>query len=282
MKRLSKIQIRLIKNLSKNGLSLRKIQKKTNITLSTIQYNLNVNKKVKRVKQINLLFPDFIKGEIIGSFAGDGSYYHDKNGRSSKYYTRYFLSYKDDKEYKNYLVSLFKKMGLNPKVYVKNYKGNPSSFEIRISSINLSNFIKDYLHWENRKVYSIRLAKEIESHNKSFLFGFARGLMDTDGFVENINISCGVVSKELIEDLRKILLILKIVPRITVRKRDNRKDLYLLRIPRKYLEIYYKNIGFSNKRKEEGLLKIMGLPGFEPGSQGPKPRSLNQASRQSL
>ena len=24
----------------------------------------------------------------------------------------------------------------------------------------------------------------------------------------------------------------------------------------------------------------MGLPGFEPGSQGPKPRSLNQASRQ--
>ena len=269
MKRLSKQELGLIKELNNKGLSLRVIQEKTSIPLSTIQYNLNKNKTTKRIKSIKLPSSDFLIGELIGAFAGDGCYYHDKNGRSSKHFIRYTLAYKE-KDYAQHLVSILKNMGLNVGVYSSDYKGEPSSIEIRTSSLRLLEFIKNYLCLNNKKTYSIRLLRDIKNYSANFLLGFARGLMDTDGFVETHNVACGVVSKELIKNLQEIFLKMEITSKLTVQKRGGtRKDLYLLRVPKKGLEDYYNKVGFSNPLKREALLSIIkktGVPRFELGS----------------
>ena len=96
--------------------------------------------------------------------------------------------------------------------------------------------------------------------------------MDTDGFTEAYSVACGSVSKQLIYNLHDILIKAKIKPHISVRRRslknDGRKDLYLVRVPKADLRTYYNYIGFSNPRKNEKLIKIMGLPRFELGFQG--------------
>ena len=258
MNRLSNEQKNIIKSLHSEGLSLRNIQQKTDIPLSTLQYNLNKNSGRKRIKQLILPKSEFILGEIIGAFCGDGSYFHSKSKRSGKYLVRYFLSYRDDMEYANYLHSVFKKMNLNPFFIIRKNKGIQNVIEVRISSIKLIELIKSYVLWEEDKTYSVRLIRSIKSYSKDFLFGFARGMMDTDGFVETYNVACGVISKRLIENLSDIFSIVNLNSKITIRIRPCRRDLYLLRVPKKSLEIYYKNIGFSNLRKEKKLLGIIG------------------------
>ena len=255
MQRLSKDQIKLLKTLSNKGLSLRKIQKRTKIPLSTIQYRLNKNKGLKREKQIKIPSSDFIKGELVGSFAGDGNYYYDKTGRCSKHRIRYSLSYQKDREYANHLVSILKSMGLNVHNYIKMYKGNPSELELRVHSINFIKFIKEYIVWEGRKSYSVQLKENIKC-NKNFLLGFVRGVMDTDGYVESHGIACEVTSKNLISNLKDILSSIKINPKITIRKRKGKKNLHRIRISKKYLKIYKKCIGFSNPRKMKKLVEI--------------------------
>jgi len=256
MRRLTKEDKKRIKNLNNKGLSLRQIQKETNIPLSTLQYNLNKDKNRKRIKEINLPSHDFLKGEILGAFAGDGSFYYDKSGRSSRYSIRFYFSYYEE-EYRDYIYHLLKDMNLNVNIYTTKYKGNISCFEIRTFSIKFLNFIKENLYFGDNKTDSICLLKNINNYSEDFLYGFARGLMDTDGFVETYNISCGVISKNLIKNLEKIFLKINIRPNITIRIREGRKNLYLLRIPRKYLEVYYTNIGFSNPNKSRKLINII-------------------------
>ncbi len=98
------------------------------------------------------------------------------------------------------------------------------------------------------------------------MLGFARGLMDTDGFVSN-RVGCGVVSERLIDNLKEILSKNYIKSIIKIIKRPlNRRDLYLLTIDKRNLNNYEQKIGFSNLRKKKELLKKilkMRPPGFE-------------------
>ncbi|MFH1376650.1 MAG: LAGLIDADG family homing endonuclease [Candidatus Woesearchaeota archaeon] len=257
MKKLSELQINEIKKLSNIGLSLRSIQNLTNTSLSTIQYHVNRKSDRKRIKQIKLPSSDFVKGELIGAFAGDGSYFHDKSRRGGNHNIRFYLSYRDDKKYVEYLSSILKDMGLSVSLYTTKFMGKPSCLYISTRSVELLKFIQTDLCWEKPKTYSVRLRKDKE-HSKDFLCGFARGLMDTDGFVESCSVACGSVSNELIEDLKDILFKIDIVPKITVKRRGgNQKDLYLLRIPSRYLKSYFENIGFSNPRKNKRLIEIL-------------------------
>jgi len=147
-------------------------------------------------------------------------------------------------------------MGLNPKKYTLMNKGKPSVLELRTSSVNFIRFIKEYLVWQDKKTYSVQLKKDIKLSN-DFIFGFARGLMDTDGYVESHGVACEVTSPNLINNLKNIVSIIKINPKITVRKRKNRKDLHRLRISKGYLKTYQKYIGFSNPRKSKKVLEIL-------------------------
>lgn len=260
MQRLSKKQIESLKEFREKGLSLDKIHTKTNIPKSTIQYHVAKEEGIKRPRiiPINLPSSNFTKGELVGAFAGDGNYYHSTNGRSSQYLVRYYLSYKDDIDYSNHLFNILKNMGLNPHIYIKKYCGKPSAFQVEVSSKKYIEFIKCYLQWEGKKTYSVCLKKKLKDYDEEFLFGFARGLMDTDGFVSKpCTLGFGVVSKKLIDNLRDILLMININPKIRVSQRGgNRKDIYLLRIKKADFNKYIEKIGFSNPRKSVMLLEL--------------------------
>lgn len=255
MKRLTKDQIREIKELHIN-LSLRSIQNKLNIPLSTIQYHLR-DKNRARIKKIIVPNSKFLIGEMIGAFAGDGNYYHDTSWNASKHNITYSLSFKKDKEYAEYLKKGLKSLGLNVLEYTRTYNGKNSSIELRVSSIELINLIKKNIVWSDKKTYSVHLSKKIEDYENDFLFGFVRGIMDTDGFVETSGLGCGLISRQLIENMKDILESINIKPKITVKKRVNRKDLYLLRIHSRDLKKYYEEIGFSNQRKMIELKNIL-------------------------
>ena len=107
MRKLTQNDKEFIRNLSNKGLSLRKIQNITKVPLSTIQYNLNKNSGRKRTKEIQIPKSDFLKGEIIGAFAGDGCYTKRNRKRGINHFIRFFLSYNFDKEYKDYLMLAF-------------------------------------------------------------------------------------------------------------------------------------------------------------------------------
>ena len=247
------------------GKSLRQISKLTGISLSTIQYHLKTGKS--RIKRINLPNSDFIKGEIVGAFAGDGSYQLNKSGRGGNHLIKFYLSYRDDKIYANYISSVLKSMGLKVSVIIRKFDGVPSCIELRTRSLSLLKFIRSKLYWKGKKTYSVRLRKDVKNSDE-FLFGFARGLMDTDGFVEDSNVAFGSVSNSLILDLRDIFKKLKISSRITTKKRNSpRKNLFLLRTKRKDLNLYLDNVGFSNLRK--------GIKSVEIINKSPSNRFIN-------
>ncbi|MBU1199659.1 MAG: hypothetical protein KKF46_01320 [Nanoarchaeota archaeon] len=166
MKRLIIKQIHNIRNLKSQGKSLREICTLTRIPLSTLQYQLSKGESRKREKNIRIPKDDFVIGELIGAFAGDGNYYLDKNGRSYKYHIRFFLSYRDDTQYKLYLMRILKKFNLNPRVFIVKYKGKPSVFVIRVTSKKLVEFIREYLSWKSTKGRTVHLKKEITSFSK--------------------------------------------------------------------------------------------------------------------
>ncbi len=260
MNRLSKEQKEHIKELKNKGLSLRSIQKITEFPLSTIQYNLNKNSGKRRIKAINIKLSNFQIGEIVGAFAGDGSFQHNQNGRSSKYFVKFYFSYENDEQYKNYIITLLKNIGLNPKVYVRYYQKRPSSFEIRVASKKFVEFLREYLFWEGKKVLSIRLRRKLDRYSLPFLLGFTRGVIDTDGFVCPTKTGCGVVSAGLINNIKNILNRIGIKSKVYISKsrKSNWNDIYLLIIPKKYLNRFSKMVGLSNKRKKHKLDEIMG------------------------
>ncbi len=226
--------------------------------------------KIGRVKQIKIPNSHFLIGQIIGAFAGDGCYSKGKTKRGIKHFIRFCLSYEKDVDYKNYLFLIFQKMNLNPRVHIKKYRDKLSAFEIRICSIKFIEFIKNYLYWDDtigsiqrfknskKKTYSVHLKYPLENYSNLFLIGFARGLMDTDGFVESKGVACGVVSEKLIFNLNDILIKVGIIPKVTIQNRKfPRKNLFLLRVSNNNLDNYLNKIGFSNLRKKRELLQIL-------------------------
>ncbi len=256
--RLSKADRLLIKDLTKKGRSLRHISKIIKVGITTIYYHVRKFKPKQRKEFIVPLSDEKI-GELIGAFAGDGSYYYsinDKNnlGKGGQHRIRYHLSLLDDMQYKSYLRELLIKLNLNPHIIIrKDY----NSIDIAVSSLSYLNFIKTFLFWKGKKTYSVRLKRKVNTYSLGFLSGFARGLMDTDGYVEISNVSCACTSKELIKNLAKIFDIYGLKYKISLKKRLNRKDLYLIRVYRNSLEDYNSFIGFSNKYKQDDLNSLL-------------------------
>ncbi|HIH25805.1 hypothetical protein J4476_04610 [Candidatus Woesearchaeota archaeon] len=257
MKRLTNFDKEKLKSLQNQGLSLREISKITNIPLSTVQYSLNRNNLNPRTREMKLPHSNFTQGELVGAFAGDGNFFYDTNGRSRHYRITYCLSYKDDQDYAKYLKDVIYNIGLNPWTFIKRDKGNPSGLNVVFNSRKFSEFLKFHLIWNGVKTYSVNLKNDINHYNKDFLFGFVRGAMDTDGHMGVYNITFGVVSKDLTENIRAILSLLKIEALVKSRKEKKGKDLYYLRVKKKYLSIYNENIGFSNPRKQKKLLEVL-------------------------
>ena len=145
---------------------------------------------------------------------------------------------------------------------VKQRYGRPSCFDIKVYSLRLYELLIDNLHWKGKKNYSVCLRHDINNYSKEFLFGFARGLMDTDGCVDRCNLIFTSISKNLTYNLRDIFLLIGIQHTDFVEKRKApRNDQYKLRVLKKGLILYSSFIGFSNPRKQIKLLEILNKKG---------------------
>ncbi len=257
--RLSSVEKDLIFDLTKEGMSLRKIRSITGFNLTTIYYQVRKFKPKQR-KDFLVNLDDFRIGELIGAFAGDGSHTYllnDKKdiSRGKQHRIRYHLSLKTDVPYAHYLRSLLIKMNLNPHLFIRN---DNNVIDVAISSKDLINFIKRYLTWEGDKTFSVRLKDKIEQYSDEFLRGFARGLMDTDGFLNSGNAICACISKDLINNLADIFTKYGLeITRRMVKRGGNRRDLYYVRVRRQSLNDYEKLISFSNKYKIKALNNIL-------------------------
>ena len=252
-KRLNKNEKVKIKELTIAGKSLREVSQSTGFGITTIYYHTRKFKS-KQIKEFLITLSEEKIGELMGAFAGDGSYYYSHHGRSGHHRVRYSLSLLKDKEYAEYLIGLLKKLNLNSFLFRKE---KDNAIEVAVNSKKYIEFIREFLIWEGKKSYSVRLKNNFNTYNKKFLIGFARGLMDTDGFIEVSNVSCGCISERLIKNILDIFDAFGIKYKFSERIRNGRRNLFLVRVYRESLSDYAKIIGFSNRYKRERLQKII-------------------------
>lgn len=257
--RLSSKELVLIRTLTNEGRSLNYLSKLIGVGKPTIYYQVRKFKpRIRKDFLINL--NDFQIGELIGAFAGDGTYFHKeynpKIGGDSHYKIRYCLSSLTDIPYSKYLLKLLRKLGLNPYI-IKKKNGN--GIELTINSKSLIEFIQKFLIWDKDKTFSIRLRESIENYSDEFLRGFARGLMDTDGFLNPGNAVCACISERLIDNLASIFTRFDMeITRTSLKRGGNRRELFFVRVKRKSLNRYAEIISFSNEDKHNEMLSILG------------------------
>ena len=114
------------------------------------------------------------------------------------------------------------------------------------------------MNWGSDKTYTIKLKKKISEYSNEFLCGFARGLMDTDGFLNSGNVACACISKELINNLADIFTKFNMdITRTMLDRGGNTRTLYFVRVRSRSLIEYSKFIGFSNSHKINSLNKLL-------------------------
>lgn len=124
-------------------------------------------------------------GEICGIFCGDG------NLDKTKPFIRIYIAL-DEKEYAGHVSGLLSKfVGRKVKIH----RDSKNVWIVYVFSEKLQNLIKKYLKWKNNKSRTVRLAKI--NYSKSFLKGFLRGLLDTDGCLNQGQAEITTVSKNL-------------------------------------------------------------------------------------
>ncbi len=256
--RLSSEELLLIRKLTDEGKSLNYLSNLIKVGKPTIYYQVRKFKpRIKKDFIVNLT--DFQIGELIGAFAGDGNYSHkgyDRNypRKSIQHRIRYFLTFSKEREYANYLKGLLANLNLNPYIVER----DKSVLIVTVGSKEFINFIKEYLVWESDKTYTIRLKKRISEYSDDFLCGFARGLMDTDGFLNSGNVACACISKELINNLSDIFTKFNMeITRTMSDRGGNTRRLHFVRVRSKSLIEYSKFVGFSNAHKINSLTKLL-------------------------
>lgn len=217
MNRISKEQKHLIKKLARNGFSLNSIVKKTRLPKSVVYYwfRKTVGRKMKTVKIHNNLKEEI--GEIVGAFAGDGNFYLDSNYR---YRIRFYLSGDEiiySKKLNNFLKKVYGKCG-----NIFSYK---NMIIVDISGKAIIEHIKNFLKWEGKKTYSVRLKNDPSKYSLDFLKGFCRGLINTEGWILKNNLMISCVSESLIDNVSDSLDLLKIPHLKTVWKSKRKRNL---------------------------------------------------------
>jgi len=168
----SEIEISQIKTLAREGESVNQIKEILDLPKSKVYYHFRKEVGQKQ-KENKIVIPEDeeIRGELCGIFAGDGSYHYTKNGN---YKIKFHLNYKE--EYWEILERFLKeKLGKSPFIC----DNRESKVELLYNSKTLYNLFDRCLDWTENKTYSIRLGKNC---SKDFKRGFARGLIDTDGY----------------------------------------------------------------------------------------------------
>ena len=156
--------------LRKRGKSLIQICRFLKRGKSTVYYHLRKNfGRSYKLIEINLSDQGAV-GEVMGLFASDGSAVPQ-----SDYQIRFHLDANEEEYMMKFMSVLNKVFNKMPRTYkVRNSK------VLIYSSKPIYGLVKEYLDWEGKKTYTIRL-KSLH-HSKKFLIGFLRGYFDGDGY----------------------------------------------------------------------------------------------------
>ena len=141
--------------------------------------------------------------------------------------------------------------GKKPQVYVWSYLGRPSVVIFNYYSKNIYSLIREYLDWEGKKGYTIKL-KNLNLKNKEFNIGFLRGLIDTDGnfYAPKRRISLASVSKELMKQVNLILIHnCNLLPKYYCYKKVNCADLHTLTLHGKNAKRFIELVKSGNPNK---------------------------------
>ncbi len=159
------------------GESLNNISAEMKLPKSTIyeHYRRIRGLKIARVSIIDK--SNDISGEVVGAFAGDGSFQKQENYH---YKLRVYLS-GDEEEYAN---TLYERMsGLFTKKPTKWRSPNVNNIILMYNSKSIYEWLRGYLDWGADKTGTICLKGKTARYPRDFLIGFLRGLLDTDGYV---------------------------------------------------------------------------------------------------
>ncbi len=258
MKRLSSTEIKRILKLRKRGLSLSEIVNALNSKKTTVYYHIRkyFGRSQTPIK-INLNDIESI-GELIGSFAADGCFVHDKLRYS--YQIFFFFSVHEKVYVKRFTDMLLKLLQKSPYVYVRSKE---NEIILRYKSKKLISLIKTFLFWKGKKTYSVRLKNG--AYPKKFLLGFLRGVFDGDGYSDGDRrrISFITVSNYLAKQINEILIVFGFTPIFYKydNVRPNRAPLYKIYLTKSQAVQFIKII---NPRNPKRIRSWMGKPGFEP------------------
>lgn len=219
-----KIKNRIIRLIKENK-SLNKIKEVTGINKTTIYYYMR-KIKGRKIKLVNIKKGNLeLIGEVIGLFAGDGCFYHDK-----KRYTRritFSFNKKEDKIIDYYRNSLTELTNKNPRLYI-----SKSIKTLDLQSKEFSEFILKYLSWDSNKTKTVQIKNKEVFKNKQFVIGFLRGLIDSDGYIrkKRKEIYYGTISKKLLNDFLYCLNLFNFKYKVYIQKGKKYNDFYKVRL----------------------------------------------------
>ena len=208
-------------SLIQNGSSINSISKESGLYKSTIYYHY------KKILGKKILEPYFYvsqseaEGEIIGAFAADGGCVVN----IGIYDVNFYIG-GNEQDYCKKLVTLLNNyFHKKPYIYKTEHK---NLIAIRYRSKTIYNFLKHYLTWNGKKVYSIKL--QSLKLSPEFLKGFIRGYFDCDGYSykDNRKVVMMGVSSEMLHQIYDIVQKLGFCPIYSVykEKRKNMHDLH--------------------------------------------------------
>lgn len=225
--RLSSHERHLIRKFYKKGYTITKISHKLNHAPSTVWRHLSgIENRITPVKFNKYLYSEI--GEFMGAFAGDGSL----DLSSGSYKIKITLNEKEG-EYAKYLVNIIH-MVFNKNSNIWHFR-KEHTLRLTVNGKKLIKIINKFLYFGKDKTHTIRLRKRINYYNKEFLKGYIRGLISTDGYINNsksLRIQYSSVSKNLAKNLYDILIALGISARFykQIRESNNNKKWKIYRV----------------------------------------------------
>jgi len=210
----------------REGKSINQISKELDVYKSTIYYHY---KKIKgrKLKPIEFrTIPADEIGEIIGAFAGDGNFYKDK---AYHYTVQFLFGYCSEEYARRFEQLLINSFGKKP----LRCRAGAGEFALRYRSKRLYLWIRERLDWDGKKTHSVCL-RDLNAHDKQFLIGFLRGLLDTDGHAvrKYRQIRFNTVSQTLANQISEILDILSISNRLSAYSQLGKAKIYEIRVNR--------------------------------------------------
>jgi len=215
----------------------------------SIDYNDFRNKFIVVNEKITL--PEILDEElaqVIGYFLGDGNY--DKN--------RICFS-ESDKDLAMYYENKLKKL-FNVKLRTR-YRSSKKYYEIRICNKVLEKYFRKEIV-KDKNTLNVMVPEKILKSKNNVVASFLKGFFDAEGYVSKGLVGFGINNKILARQIQLMFLRFGIITSLSVY--DNKKNPYsknyrytLKTSEKESIERFIKNIGFSLRRKEIALERLI-------------------------